>query len=140
MRRTESMTRDELERHRVPSRIDEEELTSWDIRQRAFSGMTAIAFRGVLVRVFAFAANVVLARLLAPADFGVVALGLTVVAFGSFVGNAGLGAALIKRTEAPTRSELEAVLGVQLAIAAIFVGLVVAIGVPLGRIGAVAAV
>jgi O-antigen/teichoic acid export membrane protein len=92
-------------------------LSGEDVRQRAVSGAAIILGRGLSVKVVAFGGNVVLARLLLPEDFGIVAFGLTLITLASFIGDGGLGAALIRADRSPTRIELGAVSAVQIAAA-----------------------
>lgn len=93
----------------------------------------------MLVYAFGIAANLALARLLAPRDFGLVALGTTVLVVGQFIAYGGFSAALIRRRERPTPSELEAVFGVQLGLAAAIAVLVTLVALPAGDDGLVVA-
>lgn len=96
--------------------------------------------RGVFILGFGVAANIVLARLLAPRDFGLVALGTVLLVFGSFLSDGGLGAALLRRPQPPERRELAAVNALQLSIT-IAIALAFAVGgVIVGRDGLVVAV
>src|SRR4051794_6683866 len=90
-------------------------------------------------KVVGLAGNLVLARLLVPKDFGLVALGLTLVGLGQFLANSGLGAALIARTESPSRPELRALTGLQLLITTAVGGLGAAIAGTPGQDGLVTA-
>jgi O-antigen/teichoic acid export membrane protein len=87
-----------------------------EVKHRATSGAAILAMRGSAVRGIGFAGNIALARLLVPEDFGLVALGLAVTQFGALVASGGLAIALVGRREPPSRSELESLLGLQLAI------------------------
>jgi polysaccharide transporter, PST family len=110
-----------------------------EVRRRATSGAAALGVRNVVLLVVGLAANLVLARLLVPRDFGYVALGQTVALAGSFLASGGIGIALIGRPQAPSRRELESVLGVQLAAATGLAVVFAAAAVPFGRGGAVVA-
>src|SRR5262249_7475641 len=88
--------------------------TATEIRSRAASGAIAVAARSIIVCLITFGGGVVLARLLQPRDFGIVALGSTAIAFGYVLADGGLGAALIRRSTAPSRDELSSLLGFQL--------------------------
>jgi O-antigen/teichoic acid export membrane protein len=111
--------------------LAEEQMTSAQVKSRAATGVAMLMGRGVAFQVLGFLGNLVLARLLVPEDFGLVAIGFTVVNVGRFLAVGGLGYALVGRTEAPCRSELRAVTGLQLLItSAIGVGAAaVAVGV-----------
>lgn len=110
-----------------------------EVRRRVATGAATLGVRNVVILAAGVVANLVLARLLTPADFGLVALGQTLVLVGGYLSSGGIGTALIGRPDPPSRRELEAVLGVQLAIAT---GLAVAFALaaaPFGRDGAVVA-
>lgn len=95
--------------------------------------------RGAAVYVVGIAANLALARLLAPSDFGLVALGTVLVVLGGRLVEGGLGAALLRRSEPPTRRELEAVLALQLAALTAVAVVVAAVASGFGRNGLVIA-
>jgi O-antigen/teichoic acid export membrane protein len=89
-----------------------------EVRRRASRGALLLALRGIAIRGIGFVGSLVLARLLTPEDFGTVAFGTTlVVAVGLFT-QAGIGASMLRRAEAPTRAELRALGGLQLVITA----------------------
>lgn len=94
-----------------------EALSAGEVRERAAAGVILLVGRSVVLRIIGLGSNVVLARLLVPADFGVVGLGLAIIAFGSFAAEAGLGAGLVRRADAPNESEMRAITGLQLTIA-----------------------
>jgi len=102
------------------------------LRLRSFRGVTAVALRGIGVRALGLVGSVILARLLLPRDFGLLALGFTIVAVGSFFTDAGLAAGLIRSRAGPTREQLTALLAVQLTITTALVTLA---AVPMWRSG-----
>jgi O-antigen/teichoic acid export membrane protein len=116
-----------------------DELAAGELRTRAVTGAALLGARGVLVYGVGIVANLVLARLLAPRDFGLVALGTTVLVVGTYIAYGGFSAALIRRREPPTRPELEAVFGMQLAIATVIAVGVTAVALPAGDDGLVVA-
>ena len=91
-----------------------------------------IGARGVAINVLAFLGNVALARLLVPADFGTIALGLGVLRFASLLSDGGLGAGLIRRAEHPTREELRSLVALQIATTLLLVFAVGGAGLTLG--------
>jgi O-antigen/teichoic acid export membrane protein len=95
--------------------------------------------RALLVLAFGVVANVLLARLLVPRDFGLVALGTVVLVFGGYLTEGGLGAALIRGAQPPTRRQLAAVNGLQFAATLAVAALVAAAAVPFGTDGLVVA-
>jgi O-antigen/teichoic acid export membrane protein len=72
--------------------------------------------RALIVRAIGLLGTLVLARLLSPSDFGVIALGLTIVVLSRFLSDGGVAPGLIRRKEPPRRRELEAVSGLQLVV------------------------
>lgn len=103
-------------------------------------GAVLVTGRGVGVRVIALLGTVFLARLLAPEEFGIVALGATIIAFAQLLSNGGLGAALIRRVEAPTRREYEALLGLQLMVTVVIVSITALVSSPFDQHGRVVTV
>jgi polysaccharide transporter, PST family len=94
----------------------EPQLSPGQVKSRAASGAALLAGRNVVFRVLGLLGNLVLARLLVPHEFGIVALGMTIVSLGQFLSDSGVGAALVSRRDAPSRAELRAVGGFQLAV------------------------
>jgi O-antigen/teichoic acid export membrane protein len=113
-----------------------------DLRQRASAGVVVMVTRSLVVLLVGFGGTVIVARLLTPADLGVVAVGMAFVVFTGLVSDGGLGAGLIRRDTAPSRRELRALSGLQLGIttAATLATVAVAALAPLGRTGWVTAV
>lgn len=120
--------------------VDEVQLSGADVRGRAASGVLLISLRTVAVRGLGLIGNLVLARLLSPQEFGVLAFGLTLILFGRFFADAGIAAGLIRRNQPPQLHELRAILGFQALVSSIFMVAVALIAVPTGRSGQVAAV
>jgi O-antigen/teichoic acid export membrane protein len=114
-------------------------LTGGELRRRATSGAALLGARSALIYALGIVANLVLARLLAPRDFGLVALGTTVVVLGTYLADGGFGAALIRRDARPERIELQAVLGLQLGLTTGLAVAVAAVAAPFGRDGLVVA-
>lgn len=96
------------------SDYDEASLDKDTVVARAITSSATVALRGVAIRAIGLITNLVLARLLAPADFGLAALGFTTLTFAMFLADGGLGAGLIRRAEPPTRVELQSILGFQI--------------------------
>ena len=86
------------------------------MRRRAVVGAVVDALRGIGLRVVGLLGTAVTARLLTPYDFGLVAFGATVLTFGSFLSDGGVGTALIRRAEPPLKSELQALVAFQLGL------------------------
>ena len=116
-----------------------DQLTVDEVKSRAVHGTATLGARSLITFGLGVVANLVLARLLVPQDFGLVALGTTIIMFASFVSDSGIGAALIGRSEPPQRDELRAVLGFQLALTVPFVIVFAIAAAPFGREGLVPA-
>lgn len=86
------------------------------VKERAKSGVFIVGSMGAVNLVVGFAGSLILARMLVPHDFGIVAIGSTLMMVATALGDGGLASGLIRREEPPTRSELRAALGLQLAL------------------------
>lgn len=111
-----------------------------ELRRKALSGVVLVALRDAAVRGAGLVGNIALARLLVPSEFGVVALGLTVLMFAQLFSDGGLGASLIRGESPPMRDDLRAVLGFQMVAAVILATAVAGAAVVAGRTGAVTAI
>lgn len=110
-----------------------------ELRRRALGGVVILFTRGVAIALLSFAGSVVLARLLNPHAFGVIAFGMAVVLFGSLVADGGLGAGLIRRAEPPAVEELQALTGFQLGVTVGLALVTAAVAAPFGQTGWVTA-
>jgi O-antigen/teichoic acid export membrane protein len=115
-------------------------LSREELKERASAGISIVATRGLAILVLSALGNVVLARLLTPRDFGLVAIGMSAVVFTSLLSDGGLGAGLIRRPEPPLREELEALTGFQLAVSGVVALAAVTVGSFFGEIGWITAV
>lgn len=79
------------------------------LRRRATIGGFFLAGRTAVTQVCVLVANVALARLLTPKDFGVYAIVQFALAFFQFFGDAGVGGALVRKRERPSPDELSSV-------------------------------
>lgn len=114
-------------------------LSAEEVRRRATGGAALLVARGVLILGFGVGANIALARLLTPRDFGVVAIGSVLLVFGGLVSDGGLGSGLIRRAEAPTRAELEGINCIQIALTIAFAAIAAGVGLLVGGDGLVVA-
>ncbi|HEV2811821.1 MAG TPA: oligosaccharide flippase family protein [Solirubrobacteraceae bacterium] len=117
-----------------------ENLGTEEVRDRAAAGAGVLGMRSALVYALGIVANIALARLLTPRDFGVVALGSVLLVVGVQLTGAGMAGGLIRREEPPEPLELEAVMGLQLALATALAVIAAAAALTLGRDGLVVAV
>jgi O-antigen/teichoic acid export membrane protein len=95
-----------------------------DVSRRGSHAAMFLATRTVLLRGLTFAGTIVLARLLAPADFGIYAMVSLVVSVWAALGDFGLGAALVQQQEEPTPTQLATAWTAQQAIALVSTGVV----------------
>lgn len=111
-----------------------------EVRRRATGGAVVVVLRNLLIRLLTLGGTLVLARLLSPRDFGIVAIGLTLLMVAGVVAEAGMGAALIRRSEPPSKEDLQSVLGFQLAVTLPLAAAIAAVALPFGELGTVTAV
>lgn len=86
------------------------------LKRRAKLGLIALTVRSVLQNVVILVANVYLARILTPGDYGVFGILQFAVSFFKLVGDTGLGAALVQKHQAPDDVELSSIWWLQAAI------------------------
>jgi O-antigen/teichoic acid export membrane protein len=94
------------------------------VRRKVRSGVSLLALRGGALKVVGLAGVFVLAHLLAPRSFGMMAIGFSILGLASALGDAGLGGAFIRQTSPPTRQELAALTALQATVAAAVAALV----------------
>jgi O-antigen/teichoic acid export membrane protein len=110
-----------------------------EIRSKALSAVALVAGREAMVKVAALLGNIAFARLLSPANFGMVAFGLAALFFVQLLSDGGLGVGLIRRPEEPHPEDLRVLLGYQLILTTILAIAVAAAAAPFGRTGLVTA-
>ena len=120
--------------------IADDDMTTADVRHRAVTGAVVDTLRAIGLRLVGVVGTLVTARLLSPYDFGLVAVGTTVLAFGDFLSDGGVAVALIRRPEAPTKSELRALAAFQLGLDLLLVAVVGLVMLPFGTLGQVTTV
>ncbi|NUT55030.1 MAG: oligosaccharide flippase family protein, partial [Thermoleophilia bacterium] len=116
-----------------------ERLSDGVVKRRAKSGIFFVGSWGLVNLFVGFGGNLLLARLLTPRDFGIVAIGATLMMFTTSIADGGLGSGLIRREEPPTRRELKATLALQLALTGTLAVIAALIGSALGGAGLVVA-
>src|SRR5262245_23917914 len=120
--------------------IEEERLSEGEVRERAVTGAAIDVLRGLSVRFVGLFGTLVLARLLTPSDFGMVAFGATLITFANFLADGGIGSGLIRRVEPPTRADLSSLLAFQFGLStALALGIAV-VTAPFGEVGQLTAV
>jgi O-antigen/teichoic acid export membrane protein len=107
--------------------------TASQVKQRAAAGLVVVGSRGIAVLLIGFASYAALARLLTPRDFGLIAIGVACTAIVGLLADGGLGGALIRRAEPPTREELQALTGLQVGMATGLAILAAGVGLYFGQ-------
>ncbi len=116
-----------------PSSSDRSQLEqAASFRRRASKGAFLIGMRTFAMRMIGFAGSIVLAHLLAPRSFGIVALGYVLILAAATLTDGGLGAALVRGPTPPERADLAAVTGFQLAGTLIMVAIAGGVAVLVG--------
>lgn len=110
-----------------------------ELKRRASAGIFIVGTRGLAIVVVGFLGNVVVARLLTPHDFGVVAIGMSLVVFTGLLSDGGIGSGLIRRAQPPDAEELQSLTAFQLTITTIMALAILAVGIPFGQTGRVTA-
>jgi O-antigen/teichoic acid export membrane protein len=111
-----------------------------DLKRQAAAGVFIVGSRGLVILLVAFGGTVILAHLLDPHDFGLIAIGTAVVGVIALFSDGGLGASLIRRRDPPTTEELQALTAFQLGTTVVLTAAVVAISPFFGEAGWVAAI
>jgi len=124
----------------IPPSLREKELSTEGVREQATTGIGALAMRSVAILGIGLLGGTILARLLTPNDFGIVAVGLSFITFVGLLADGDLGGGLIRRKAPPTMAELRALTGLQLSITVAFTLVVAAIGTQFGQAGAITTV
>ncbi|MFL5927916.1 MAG: oligosaccharide flippase family protein, partial [Gaiellaceae bacterium] len=122
------------------SELTDEVRDSDDVRSRAAAGAAVVGVRGILVQGVGAGGSIVLARLLAPHQFGAAAIGLTLIGSLTAIVGPGLGSALVRKPEPPDRTDLETVFVLQLLFGLAIAGIAAATLWPFGIVGQVTAV
>ena len=86
------------------------------LKRQAVSGIVLLGLRKVALRLITLIGGVLLARMLAPEDFGVYAIVSFIVSFLTTFSGVGFGASLIQKKETPTESDLRTIFTLQQAI------------------------
>ena len=94
----------------------DEALSDTLVKQRAKSGVFFVGSFGAVNLLLGFVGSIVLARMLLPQDFGIVAIGTTLMMVSTTLADGGLASGLIRREQSPTRGELRAALALQLVL------------------------
>ncbi len=113
---------------------DPDGVTAAGYTSRARTGVRALLLRQVVVHLLTFSGGVVLARILAPEEFGVFAIASFLVNLFTLVGDLGVAASLVQRRQELRPLDLQVAFTIQLSVAtAGFVAVSLAAG-PLLRI------
>jgi O-antigen/teichoic acid export membrane protein len=119
---------------------DEAHLTRVEARERASSGVFFTASAQLVLLGLGFFGNLALARLLTPRDFGIIAIGTTVMVLVTAVTEGGLVSGMLRRETAPSRAELRTLAGLQLLLATGVFAVAAPIALQFGQPGEITAV
>ena len=122
-----------------PQEPDRFDLSRGEVRDRALAGVFYVTASGFVNLFIGFIGNLLLARMLTPNDFGVVAIGTTLTILGGALADGGLGSGMVRRAEPPTRTELRTLNGIQLVIASAIFFPIALFALRFGQTGAVTA-
>lgn len=99
-------------------------------KRKALQGVVALGIRRIIVQIIQTVANVILARILFPEDFGLFALVSFYVTIFSLISDIGLNAALIQSRNEPTDNQLKSIFTTHILLGT-FVAILMVAGVPL---------
>ena len=119
---------------------DETLLSRTEARKRASSGVFFTASAQIVVLGIGFFGSLVLARLLTPRDFGIIAIGTTVMVLVTAITEGGLVSGMVRREVSPSRGELRTLAGVQLLLTTSVFAVATPIAVQFGQPGEITAV
>jgi O-antigen/teichoic acid export membrane protein len=106
-----------------------------EFERRTSAGLFLTAGWSAFNLAVGFAGNIALARLLVPHDFGVFAIGATVLLLVGALSDGGLAAGLLRRPEPPSRDELGNLVALHLTLTIPIAILGLAVGTRLGSVG-----
>lgn len=70
-----------------------------ELRSKTIKAMGHLGLGGALGRVISLASTLVIARLLSPADYGLMAMAMVLIGFVNFFNEVGIGAAIVQKTK-----------------------------------------
>lgn len=100
-----------------------------DLRQKAVRALGSSSLGSILGKVVSLSSTLVLVRLLAPEDFGLMAMATTVTGFVGFFNEIGIGAAIVQQRDV-REEELGGCLGIAMLASALLCVLVIALSWP----------
>ncbi len=96
-----------------------------ELKARAFKGGAMLLGRQVVTKVVGLVANILLARLLIPEQFGIYSIVSSAVALFSLMGDVGLGASLVQQHSEPTADDEATIFTVQQICVAVPAALII---------------
>lgn len=103
-----------------------------DLRRHVVRAVGATTAGSGLAKLISLLSTLVLARLLTPADFGLMAIASTVTGFIGFFNEVGIGAAIVQRTDVRDE-EINGCFGIAILASTLLCGLAIALSWPTAR-------
>lgn len=98
------------------------ELDADAVLERAQTGTRLMTIRGAAMRAISIGANLLLLVLVTPTELGLLAVARGTFTLLQYAAELGIGKALLRRQQTPSRSEYAALMGLQLAVGSAIVG------------------
>ncbi len=100
-----------------------------DLRRRVVRALGASSVSNLLAKIVSLTSTLVLARLLMPEDFGLMAMATTVTGFIAFFNEIGIGSAIVQRTEV-SEEEINGCFGIALLASTVLALVVLGLSFP----------
>ena len=114
-------------------------LSEVPVSRRGTAALFYVVSWGFANLVITFVASLVLARLLSPREFGMIALGVTVATLATAASEGGIASGFIRQSQGISRKTLQSINGVQLLIALTLATAITPIALRFGLAGSLAA-
>jgi O-antigen/teichoic acid export membrane protein len=125
----------------APAVAEYERQPAHHLARKAANGALFLVAKSTLQQVLGFGSMIIVARLIAPEDLGLVALSLAIATFlRMLTGGQGMCGGLIRRPQAPSREDLASFVGLQLVVTTLCVVIVALAAAPLGTVGQLTAI
>ncbi|TXH56899.1 MAG: hypothetical protein E6Q89_04850 [Bacteroidia bacterium] len=93
-----------------------DDLELLNVKKKISKGLSVLLFRELILKVFSFAGQVILARILFPSDFGTIAIIAFIINFFSLFIDIGLSPAIIREKKKPSQKQLSTIFFTKLGL------------------------